>query len=58
MQEFIARANIEKYRTLLAGPLDAATREEVERLLSEELANQPRPKRAKDLGEPVPPKSR
>ena len=38
MQEFVSQANIEKYRKLLAGTLDAATRKEIERQLAEELA--------------------
>ena len=61
MQEFVARKNIERYRTLLSSnTLDEPMRKQVQRLLAQELAAMaeienhkqahPEPKQSKQIG--------
>ena len=48
MQSFIHRKNLEIYRKQLAETNDAATRLQLEKLLSEEQANEPSAPEARD----------
>jgi hypothetical protein len=48
MQEFIHQKNVEHFRKLLAGDLDAAQRNTILKLLADEEAKLPKPHKARD----------